>query len=67
MKKHVRYLLILFFMVAPMFLESTIAQPPPNMDIQDIPIDGGLSVLIVAGLAYGAKKLRDSKKEDSSS
>lgn len=29
----------------------------------DIPIDGGLTSLLVAGLGYGAKKLRDKKKK----
>jgi hypothetical protein len=31
--------------------------PPPC-----VPIDGGLSFLIVAGVAYGGKKLHDFKK-----
>jgi hypothetical protein len=29
----------------------------------DAPIDGGLSVLIAAGAAYGVKKYRDHKKQ----
>ncbi|MBX2920433.1 MAG: hypothetical protein KF741_14450 [Ferruginibacter sp.] len=36
------------------------AQGPP--DPNDVPIDGGLSVLLVAGAAYGVKKYRDYKK-----
>ena len=32
--------------------------PDPN----DVPIDGGLSVLLAAGAAYGVKKYRDYKK-----
>ena len=38
----------------------------PGFDDQtnDIPIDGGISVLLGAGLAYGAARLRK-KKEDS--
>ena len=31
---------------------------------QDVPVDGGISVLLGAGLAYGAARLRK-KKEDS--
>jgi len=27
--------------------------------IEDIPLDGGVSILIAAGVAYGAKKYRD--------
>jgi hypothetical protein len=29
----------------------------------DAPIDGGLSILIGAGVAYGAKKIRDERKK----
>ncbi|MBA3664537.1 MAG: hypothetical protein H0W61_10060 [Bacteroidetes bacterium] len=34
--------------------------PPPC-----VPIDGGISVLIAAGAAYGAKKLYNSRKKSS--
>ena len=27
----------------------------------DVPLDGGLGALIVAGIVYGAKKIRDSR------
>jgi len=33
--------------------------PPPC-----IPIDGGITILIVAGAAYGAKKLYNSRKKE---
>lgn len=33
--------------------------PPPC-----IPIDGGISLLMMAGAAYGAKKIYDSRKKD---
>ncbi len=29
----------------------------------DLPIDGGLSLLVAAGVGYGAKKLKDSRKK----
>jgi hypothetical protein len=32
--------------------------PPPC-----VPIDGGISFLIVAGAAYGAKKLKDNRRK----
>lgn len=35
--------------------------PPPC-----VPIDGGISLLIAAGAAYGAKKLVDSRKKNNS-
>ena len=38
----------------------TWAQGPP--DPQDVPIDGGLTLLLAAGVGYGVKKYRDSKK-----
>jgi hypothetical protein len=35
---------------------SSKAQPGFNNNVEDAPIDGGLSVLIAAGVGYGAKK-----------
>ena len=41
--------------------------PPPGCDpLTDplcVPIDGGLGFLIAAGVGYGIKKVRDSKKQ----
>jgi hypothetical protein len=37
----------------------TLAQGPP--DPEDTPIDGGLSLLLAAGTAYGIKKYRSYK------
>jgi hypothetical protein len=34
-------------------------------DIQDVPVDGGISILLGAGLAYGAARLRKKKEENS--
>jgi hypothetical protein len=39
----------------------TLAQGPP--DPQDTPIDGGLAILLAAGVGYGVKKYRDSRKK----
>lgn len=39
----------------------TFAGGPP--DPEDTPIDGGLSLLLAAGAAYGVKKYRDSRKK----
>lgn len=38
--------------------------PPPfnSGDPSPIPIDGGVSLLLAAGAAYGIKKVRDNKK-----
>ena len=37
--------------------------PPPPPDPVDTPIDGGLSILIGAGVVYGIKKARDQRKK----
>ena len=39
----------------------TFAQPDPPVDT---PIDGGLSLLLAAGAAYGVKKYREHKKKN---
>lgn len=61
MKKRKIYitLLVLLCMAIPMV---TLAQGPP--DPEDTPIDGGLSLLVAAGAAYGIKKYRDARKKD---
>ena len=37
------------------------ADPPPN---PDTPIDGGLGLLLVAGVGYGVKRFKDRKSKD---
>jgi len=54
-------ILIAAFIMAPEFIQSAIAQPPPP-DIQPIPIDGGLGLLLAAGIAYGARKLKNNEE-----
>lgn len=39
------------------------AQPDPGGDV-DAPIDGGISLLIAAGIGYGVKKARDNRKKN---
>jgi hypothetical protein len=44
---------------------SAFAQPEENggdPPINDAPLDGGLSVLIAAGVGYGIKKARDNRQ-----
>jgi hypothetical protein len=38
------------------------AQPGFTDDTSDVPIDGGLSLLVAAGVGYGAKKIREKRK-----
>ena len=55
------YFLLLFIL----FILPTIthAQPGFGDDVDDVPIDGGLSLLLVAGAGYASKKIRDKKKK----
>jgi len=36
-------------------------------DTDDVPIDGGLSLLVAAGVGYGAKKLKDARSKKQTS
>lgn len=60
---------VLFLLFADQLLFS--APPPPPAGTPAcwpppcIPIDGGVSFLVAAGVAYGAKKLHDSRKKKS--
>lgn len=40
-----------------------VANAQPNNPAPPVPLDGGLSLLVAAGAAYGVKKFRDSRKE----
>lgn len=48
---------ILFF---PVLLHAQ-APPDPGGD-PDVPVDGGLSILLAAGIGYGVKKIHDQRK-----
>jgi len=50
-------------LVLPFLVKDASAQPPPPPP-QDIPIDGGLFLLIAAGATYGARKLYKQQKEE---
>jgi len=41
------------------YAQTFTGAPSFSPDVLDNPIDGGLSLLLGAGAAYGAKKLRD--------
>jgi hypothetical protein len=59
MKKRYLFIALLFIICLALPL-LTLAQAGPD-DPNDVPIDGGLSLLLAAGVAYGAKKYRDGK------
>ncbi len=50
-------------MVQKLLLHRPGTVPGFDDNMQDVPVDGGISVLLGAGLAYGAARLRK-KKED---
>jgi hypothetical protein len=50
---------LLFLLVLPL---HSFSQPGFTDDVNDVPVDGGLSLLIAAGVGYGAKKIRQYKK-----
>ena len=39
------------------------AQPGGDPGDPDVPIDGGLTLLIAAGVGYGVKKVRDERRK----
>ena len=68
--KRLAFTLIFLFVLA--FGQTLFSAPPPPPAVNPpcwpppcIPIDGGITALIAAGAAYGAKKLYDKKKKDS--
>lgn len=39
------------------------AQPGFGDDVDDVPVDGGLSLLVAAGVGYGVKKIKAKRKK----
>ncbi len=52
--------LVLSFCMLPNFA-TALGDPG---DDPDIPIDGGVGILVAAGVAYGIKKVRDQRKKN---
>jgi len=61
MKKqtNIKYIMALLFVIAMPIL--TFAQAFED-EVLDTPIDGGLSLLVAAGVGYGAKQLKHKKR-----
>ncbi|MDX5326766.1 MAG: hypothetical protein LPK80_10955 [Bacteroidota bacterium] len=51
----------ILFTLALLFI-SVYAFSQPGMPTNPVPLDGGLSILIAAGAAFGAKKAHDVRK-----
>lgn len=61
--KTVPLLLLLLFSAVAAFAQTFGGPPSFTPDVLDNPIDGGLGILLGAGAAYGAKKIRDNRKQ----
>ena len=65
--KYIRIITILTVMLLSFNVNVEAQSDPPPFDdnTQDmVPLDGGLSLLLAAGIAYGSKKMYDAKKSD---
>ncbi len=63
----IRMLLLIILISLPALLMAQGGQPPGGPDGDDtldnpIPFDGGVSLLVAAGIAYGLKKAHEKKK-----
>ena len=61
MKNKISLITILMIIAVTLLPFFAMAQDPGGGP--DVPIDGGLSLLLAAGAAYGVKKYRDGKKK----
>ncbi len=59
--KNLKMMLLISMIAIPAFI---IAQPPINPEVEDVPFDGGVSLLVAAGIGYGLKKVHDKKKAE---
>ncbi len=59
-KKCLPFLLIGFVLVFPLLASAQFDDVPA---VPDAPIDGGLSLLVAAGVGYGAKKLKEKRSK----
>lgn len=59
MKKYILKIVLL----AALCMASTyiMAQPGFDDDVDDVPVDGGISLLMAAGIGYGIKRINDKK------
>jgi hypothetical protein len=62
MKKQLLFLTLFFSLC--LFANVANAQPGFDDDVEDTPIDGGIGLLVGAGIFYGAKKVAEFKKKN---
>jgi hypothetical protein len=56
------FISLIFLFPIMLFAQSGATPPGFGNDINDAPIDGGLSLLVTAGIGFGAKKLKERNK-----
>lgn len=56
-------MLLIAFLMTPNFSNAQTPPEDPGGD-PDAPIDGGVSLLVAAGVGYGIKKVRDNRKKN---
>jgi len=54
---------VLFVVILTALPTALILAGPRSLGGEPAPIDGGISLLVAAGIGYGAKKVRDAKKK----
>ena len=59
--RKVMYLLFVFLLIVGIKANSQGGISDPGTDPDSAPVDGGLSLLIVGGIGYGIKKMREKK------
>jgi hypothetical protein len=63
MKKYIKHLSLLASILFTLSF-TAMAQPGFDDDVEDTPIDGGIGLLVGAGIAYGIKRVYTLGKED---
>lgn len=59
-----RVLLTVFTAILVLGSLAVQAQPGDPGDDPDVPVDGGVTLLVAAGVGYGIKRYRDSRSKD---
>ncbi len=65
MTHYTKWLFPIIALIVFILLPSLVMAQPPDGggDPDAVPIDGGLSMLLAAGVGYGVKKIRDHRKK----
>ena len=64
MRQSIRSKAVLIISLATAFLSPILALAQDPGPGPDVPIDGGLSLLVAAGVGYGVKKIREERKKN---